>query len=114
MPYERSVFYETEQDVGESIDAYIRRLSNLTLHNEYEATTEDEIRDQVIAKCKSSKLRKRLLQEPNLTLEKVLRIGKLREQSDQLTRQNEQQNGTGTSTEAKLDSFSVLNKIESD
>ena len=114
IPYERCVFHETEQEVGESIDSYVTRLRKLTLYCEYEATTEDEIRDQVIAKCKSSKLRKRLLQEPDLTLEKVLRIGKLMEQSDHQTRQIEQQNGAGASADTKMDSFSELNKIKSD
>ena len=114
IPYERCVFHETEQEVGESIDSYVTRLKKLTLYCEYEAATEDEIRDQVIAKCKSSKLRKRLLQEPDLTLEKVLRIGKLMEQSDHQTRQIEQNNGIGVSAETKQDSFSELNRIKSD
>ena len=96
IPYERCVFHETEQEVGESIDSYVTRLRKLTLSCEYEATTEDEIRDQVIAKFRSSKLRKRLPQEPDPTLEKVLRIGKLMEQSDHQKRQREQQNGAGT------------------
>ena len=47
IPYERCVFHETEQEVGESIDSYVTRLRKLTLYCEYEATTEDEIRDQV-------------------------------------------------------------------
>ena len=114
FPYERCVFHETEQEVGESIDSYVTRLRKLTLYCEYEAETEDEIRDQVIAKCKSSKLRKRLLQEPDLTLETVLRIGKLMEQSDHQTKQIEQQNGAGISAETKLDSFSELNRLKSD
>ena len=96
IPFERCVFHETEQEVRESIDSYVTRLRKLTLSCEYEATTEDEIRGQVIANGKSSKLRKKLLQEPDLILEKALRIGKVMEQSDHQTRQIEQQNGAGT------------------
>ena len=114
IPYKRCAFHETEQAIGESIDLYVIRLRKLTLYCEYEANTEDEIRDQAIAICESSRLRKRSLQEPDLTLDKVFRIGKLVEQSDYQTRQIEQQNDVGTTAQSKLDSFSELNKIKSD
>ena len=70
IPYQRCVFHETEQEVGESIDSYVTKLRKSILYCEYEATTEDEIRDQVIAKCKSRKVRYRLLQEPDHTFKK--------------------------------------------
>ena len=112
IPNDTRLFYETEQEVGESIDAHVTRLKKLTIYCEYEAAIEDEIRDEVFDKCKSSKLRKRLLQELDLTLEKLLRIGKLMEQSDHQTRQIEEQNGAGTTAETKPDSFLDLNKIK--
>ena len=51
IPYDRCVFHETEE-VGESIYSYVARFRKLTLCCEYEATTEDEIRDKVITKIK--------------------------------------------------------------
>ena len=48
---------------------------------EYERSVNYEIRDQVIHKCKSSKLRTCLLQVLDLTLEKCQNIGKIMEQS---------------------------------
>ncbi len=112
IPFERCVFHETEQEIGETIDSYVTRLKKLTIHCEYGEATQDEIRDQVIAKCKSSKLRKRLLQEPDLTLNKVITIGKLMEQSDHQAKKIEQQNCAGSS-DAMKESFSDLNKMKS-
>ena len=44
-------------------------------------TLEEQIRDQVIATCNSTKLRRKLLTESDLTLEKVLQIGQSMEQA---------------------------------
>ena len=113
IPFERCVFHEAGQESGENIDSYATRLKMLMIHCEYGDATQSEIRDQVIAKCKSSKLRKRLLQAPDLTLEKVLAIGKLMEQSDHQAKKTEQQYGAGSSAETAQESFSELNKIRS-
>ena len=86
-------------------------MKKLIIHCEYDDATKDEIRDQVIAKCKSFKLRKRLLQEPDLTLDKVLTTGKLMEQSDQQTKKIEKQNGAGSLADTMKESFSDLNKL---
>lgn len=111
IPFERCVFHEADQVLGENIDSYVTRLKKLIIHCEYGDAAQDEIRDQVIAKCKLSKLRKRLLQEPDLTLDKVLTIGKLMEQSDHQTKKIEQQNAAGSLAEGVKESFSDLNKI---
>ena len=111
IPFEGGVFHEAGQESGENIDSYVTRLKRLIIHCEYGDATQNEIRDQVIAKCKSSKLRKRSLQEPDLTLEKVLTIGKLMEQSDPQTKKIEQQNGACSSTDTVQESFSDPNKI---
>ena len=42
----------------------------------------DEIVDQIIEKCKSKKLRKRLLKEHELTLDKLLEIAMIMETTD--------------------------------
>ena len=111
IPFERCVFPEAGQESGENIDLYVTRLKKLTIHCEYGDATQNEIRDQVIAKCRSSKLRKRLLQEPDLILDKVLTIGKLMEQSDHQTKKIEQQNSARSLTDKMKESFSDLNKV---
>ena len=78
VPYERSIFRETSQ-TGESIDVYVTRLRKLAQYCEYGNNLDDEIRDQIITKCNSSKLRKRLLQETDLNLEKLMRIARTME-----------------------------------
>ena len=81
VPYERSIFHQQKQKSGETIDNYVTKLRKLAQYCEYGPNLNDEIRDQVIAKCTSSKLRKRLLQETDLNLEKLQRIGGAMEQS---------------------------------
>ena len=73
VPFERSVFHSTTQHKSESIEQFVTRLRKLTLYCEYGDSTEEQIRDQVIATCNSTKLRRKLLTESDLTLEKVFR-----------------------------------------
>lgn len=49
--------------------------------------TSDEIVDQVIEKCCSKKLRKRLLREPNIDLDKMLEIAQISETTDRQVKQ---------------------------
>ena len=81
IPYERSVFREAKQETNESLDQFITRLRKLTTYCEYGNNVNDEIRDEVIHTCKSTKLQTRLLQEQDLTLEKVQNIGRIMKQS---------------------------------
>ena len=81
IPYERSVFREVKQETNESFDQFITRLRVLTTYCEYGNNVNDEVRDEVIHTCKSTKLQTRLLQEQDLTLEKVENIGRIMKQS---------------------------------
>ena len=90
VPFERSVFHRAVQDAEENIDQYITRLRKLSLYCEYGDSVEDQIRDQVISSCSSSKLRKRLLTEPNLTLEKVTQISQAMESAAHHSKQIEE------------------------
>ena len=87
VPYERSIFHSAKQERSESIEQYVTRLRQLTKYCEYGASIEDHIRDQVIATCQSSKLRKKFLTEPDLTLDKLVKIGQL---DASATHQNQQ------------------------
>ena len=78
VPFERSKFHQAKQQQNESVEQYITRLRTLSLYCEYQDNN-DQIRDQFIASCSSTKLRKRLLTESQLTLEKILEIGRARE-----------------------------------
>ena len=59
------------------------RLRNLAKTCEF-ADAPDTIVDQIIEKCTSSKLRKRLLREKDLTLDKTLEIAQIMESTDRL------------------------------
>jgi hypothetical protein len=89
IPYERSIFHSAKQESHESIDQYVTRLRKLTLYCDYKASTEENIRDQVIGSCKSTKFRTKLLQEKDLTLEKLIEIGQSREAASHQSKQME-------------------------
>ena len=75
ITYERFKFKQARQEKDENIPSYITRLKNLALHCEF-ANTDEEVRDSVVATCNSNHLKKKYLSEKNLTLEKVLSMGK--------------------------------------
>ena len=85
--FERHLFRKCKQNPGESIDSYVTRLKSLIKTCNYAADIQnDAIRDQVIDHCYSSKLRKRLLRERELTLEKLPEIAILSEAAKQQNR----------------------------
>ena len=81
ISYERHVFHKAQQNNEETIDNYIVRLTKLALSCEFTDKTE-MIRDQVVNSCNSSKLRKKLLEEETLTLDKVKTISRTFELSE--------------------------------
>ena len=81
IPFERHAFRQAAQESHESIDAYVTRLRSLAKSCEYDKVDE-MIRDQVVDKCASNSLRRRLLRETDLTLEGLLRIARSIEASD--------------------------------
>ena len=86
VTFERSVFHRATQNQNETIEQYVTRLRQLSLHCEYGEETDNNIRDQVITSCRSSKLRNKLLTETELTLEKTTRIAKTMESADHFTK----------------------------
>lgn len=80
--YERFLFGQCVNEPNERIDTFVTKLKNLALSCEY-ADADDMIIDQVIGKCHSRELRKKLLQEKTLTLDKVLEIARALEASNQ-------------------------------
>ena len=88
MAFERHQFRQAAQNDGETTDAYVTRLRQLIKSCEYpDAQVSDILRDQIIEKCSSPKLRVRFLREPNLTLEKLLDIARAHEAADEQAQQ---------------------------
>ena len=77
MSHMKDLFFMVASKENESIEQYITRLRTLTLYCEYQAQLDEQLRDQIIAICTFSKLRKRLLVEPDLDLAKVRTFSKI-------------------------------------
>ena len=90
VPYERSKFHQAKQ-TNESIEQFITRLRQLSLYCEY-TDADEQIRDHVIVACSSSKFRKRLLTEKDLTLDKTIQIGRTMESANIHTKEIEEHN----------------------
>ena len=66
--YERYKFLSATQNSAEAIDAYVTRLRLLTKSCGYGSFEEEIIRDHVVMSCVSSRLRRHLLREKDLSL----------------------------------------------
>ena len=73
IPFERSICCAVKQLEKELIEQFITQLQQLAKYCEYGNEIESSIRDQIIS-CLSSKLRKQLLTEPDVTLTKLAQI----------------------------------------
>ena len=75
-PYERHVFRNLKQEEGETVDQFITRLRRQGENCNWD-NADEPIRDQVIDKCRSADLRRKLLLKgTHLTLEKVQEIAR--------------------------------------
>ncbi len=69
IPFERYMFNRREQEAGESYDQYRTGLRKLADNCSFGTITPDEVlRDRLVFGIRDSKVRERLLREPNLTL----------------------------------------------
>ena len=80
-PYERHVFRSMAQQDGETVGQFMARLRKQAQNCNF-TTPDIDIRDQVIDKCRSSELRRKLLAKENLTLEKVQEVARSMEAVD--------------------------------
>ena len=71
---ERNKFRLRSQNVGESVVHYIAALRELASTCEFGEVTDDMIRDQLVEKTNSSRIRERLLLETGLTLQKAVTL----------------------------------------
>ena len=82
ITFQRHVFRKEEQKDSESITQYVVRLKKLADTCNFGDEKDNCIRDQVVDKCKSQSLRKKLLAEKDLTLQKTLEIAQAKEASE--------------------------------
>ena len=67
------VFRSMEQHDGETLAQFVTRLRQVVKDCDYGEQAENQIRDQVVQRCKSHELRRKLLEkEEKLTLELLL------------------------------------------
>ncbi|XP_043211661.1 uncharacterized protein LOC122376055 isoform X3 [Amphibalanus amphitrite] len=80
--YERHVFRKEAQRPGETIDVFATRLRGLVRTCEYGSLQDEMVRDQIVDKCLSHRLRCHLLREQCLTLQSALTIARSMEDAD--------------------------------
>ena len=104
---ERHVFRNVSQLAEENIRTFITRLREQSSKCKFDEYSEDQaLVDQIIEKCNSNKLRRKLLQEQNLTVEKVIKIATAQELTTQCASVIENSN---TSEELKAIKFKPKN-----
>ena len=80
-PYERHVFRSMAQQERETVSQFVARLRKQAQNCNF-ANPDVDIRDQVIDKCRSSELRKRLLAKEHPSLQKVQEVARSMEAVD--------------------------------
>lgn len=71
--YERHIFRGLAQKDGETVIQFITRLRQQARYCEF-TSEDDEIRDQVVDKCNSTEIKKRILEKGDITLKEVTDI----------------------------------------
>ena len=98
--YERYNFNNLLQEPDESIDAYTTALPTLAKTCEFGSLKEDLIRDRLVCGIRDNSMRKKLLQEPKLTLDKCLDSCRAAEatklQMQAMTNQNKESSDVNT------------------
>lgn len=76
---ERFRFHKREQAVGETVAVCIADLWRLAIHCDYGNSLDKTLRDKFVCGLKQDHIQKKLLAEPNLTLEKAIQTDVARE-----------------------------------
>ena len=79
IPYERHLFRQLHQRDNESVDQFVTRLRQQADFCSFEDQKDDNIRDQLIDKCKSAILRKQLLEKREVSLLQALEMARAKE-----------------------------------
>ena len=97
-------FRKAQQQQDETVDAYHARLRSLARYCEF-VNTDAEIKSHIIQTCSSSRLRRRTLSEPALTLQQLLDIARSMEAAErqvQCIEGNKQSNNISDTTVAAI------------
>ena len=78
-------FRKTQQMQGELIDSYHSRLRAMTKYCQF-TNVDNEIKSHIIQTCTSTRLRRKALTEPHLTLNQLIDIGRAMETSERQLR----------------------------
>lgn len=106
---ERYNLRSIKQTETETIDQYITRLKQQVVLCDF-ADPDAQIRDQVIEKCRSHRLRTRLLEKcPGLTLEDVRSIARTLEMAEKYSREMEGAYGHSNNTTSSKSSVNRVN-----
>ncbi len=70
-PYERYLFRRIRHEEGETVDSMVSRLRERAKTCDFTGSVDDEIRDQVVEKCRYDELRAKWLRKKTLTLKDV-------------------------------------------
>ena len=96
IPYERHLFREMVQADGETIDQFAVRLRRKAQQCDYGEQMEAQIRDQIISRCWSDELRRKLLKGQTLTLQNLQDIARnyeaVKRQTKSMSRSNDSVN----------------------
>ena len=82
VTYERHVFNTSAQGATKGIDAYVTELRKLARNCEFGELPDSLIRDRIVCGIRSNVVRKRLLREKDLNLERAVEICKSSEITD--------------------------------
>ena len=96
IAFERHLFRQAKQQEDETVDNFMVLLSKLSLGCDFkdEVQKNEMIRDQVVDCCKSTELRKKLLSESELTLEKIRTVSRTFELSSSQAKKMAEDNQT--------------------
>lgn len=104
--YERHMFRVLKQEKGEKIGIFAMRLRVQAEKCDFGESIEDNIKDQIIEKCLSTKMRRELLKLGDTNLDKVLRTAKIAEAIEEQSKTFDQ------SETSKYNGSEDVNKIE--
>ena len=86
VSFERHKFREAEQASVESVDSFVTHLRKLSIYCEFGDKVENNIRDRLVSKCRSTNFRRHLRIEKDLTLQSALEIARLIASADRQTK----------------------------
>ena len=81
--YKICIFRNTKQQSDENTASYVVRLRKMADTCDYGSRSAEDIRDHFVCSCHDEKLREKLLRTSSLTVDKILEIGHMYENSKQ-------------------------------